>query len=541
MKVCKAFDYFTAGTIEPSSLKVSLPLGEFAPVVLYNNRVASGGALPSGTALKTFESAAAAGGIARVGTGTEGDGYAYADLSQASAATIDTLKAAVSTEHYLEKLDNYCGDYYNGVLRGIYGTSNGDLNTNRPEHLGSCKFNINVNQVTAMADTTQNGGVKPAGSSAAVSITGNKSHLFHKAVSEHGYIMILGFARVRDQVYSQGIDRDDSKVSPLEFFNPYFTFLSDQEIKNKELYLNGDGNDDKTFAFQESWAEYRYSLSKASGYMDVKAPNTIGKLWSYATEFPGLPVLNESWISENRDFVARTLTTGTSSPYDYFAEFRIDITETSTVGTAVLPGTRGNYDSYNNPYDNGSWNWLTDLFNGGKRNQYDQAAGINPYLLLQNGFGSPGNYSYQVGKNEEEPYKFKANLLQSKTLNKIWNKGFITIGDVTPDSCAYVAGYVNKKIDEEKKELFNAGVKNMEELYPNNKVIVDNKIQNVDTVFTQLLLILPDLVRVAETKFSEPGSVSGMSAKDAAGTYGEQIITAIESILESPTKTNKED
>lgn len=51
-----------------------------------------------------------------------------------------------------------------------------------------------------------------------------------------------------------------------------------------------------------------------------------------------------------------------------------------------------------------------------------------------------------------EPYKFKENLLQSKTLNKVWNKGYITIGRVTPESCAYVAGYVNKKVDDNEKE-----------------------------------------------------------------------------------------
>lgn len=41
--------------------------------------------------------------------------------------------------------------------------------------------------------------------------------------------------------------------------------------------------------------------------------------------------------------------------------------------------------------------------------------------------------------------KLKQPLFTSKTLQKIWRKGFITIGQVTAESCAYVARYVQKK------------------------------------------------------------------------------------------------
>lgn len=57
-------------------------------------------------------------------------------------------------------------------------------------------------------------------------------------------------------------------------------------------------------------------------------------------------------------------------------------------------------------------------------------------------------------------YKFKdqkiwkttrgVTLYTSETLDKIWGKGFTTIGDVTFESAAYVARYVTKKINGEK-------------------------------------------------------------------------------------------
>jgi len=51
-------------------------------------------------------------------------------------------------------------------------------------------------------------------------------------------------------------------------------------------------------------------------------------------------------------------------------------------------------------------------------------------------------------------------LYVSETLNKIWGKGYCVIGDVTFDSAAYVARYIEKKLltsDQEKKDAHYKG------------------------------------------------------------------------------------
>lgn len=48
-------------------------------------------------------------------------------------------------------------------------------------------------------------------------------------------------------------------------------------------------------------------------------------------------------------------------------------------------------------------------------------------------------------------------IYTSKMLEKIWGKGFCTIGEVTFESCAYVARYVIKKINGEKAESHYKG------------------------------------------------------------------------------------
>lgn len=108
--------------------------------------------------------------------------------------------------------------------------------------------------------------------------------------------------------------------------------------------------------------------------------------------------------------------------------------------TVSFPGLDGSTDSpsndwdfsngYNNPYDNGGWNFLSDLFTGDDRARYDKAydqwladtqyqrmvedmkkAGLNPYLLMQNGFGSPGNYAYQSSSKEGSKDSLKQLLM----------------------------------------------------------------------------------------------------------------------------------
>lgn len=43
-------------------------------------------------------------------------------------------------------------------------------------------------------------------------------------------------------------------------------------------------------------------------------------------------------------------------------------------------------------------------------------------------------------------------IYKSETLNKIWNKGFVSIGEVTFESCAYTARYIMKKINGDQAE-----------------------------------------------------------------------------------------
>lgn len=55
-----------------------------------------------------------------------------------------------------------------------------------------------------------------------------------------------------------------------------------------------------------------------------------------------------------------------------------------------------------------------------------------------------------------QPCPESPNISISPWLSNIWKKGFVSVGDVTPASCSYVAGYVNKKAENDERDKYLA-------------------------------------------------------------------------------------
>ena len=74
------------------------------------------------------------------------------------------------------------------------------------------------------------------------------------------------------------------------------------------------------------------------------------------------------------------------------------------------------------------------------------------------GLGRPHYHAILYGVDFKDKEVFKTSkagslIYKSETLDNIWQKGFTSIGDVTFESCAYVARYVTKKINGEKAKF----------------------------------------------------------------------------------------
>ncbi len=292
----KRFDYFTSCLTAPQKgSAVSLPLGTEAPIA--TDAAALGVLTVKSTAQSNLQKIILGtdSGIALSSTTGGADLDLYADLTNASAATINDIRLAFQTQRLLER-DARSGTRYVEALKAHWGVTSPDFRLQRAEFLGGGSTPVNV---TPVAQTS--GQTTPVAGDTPGSLTGfgtaAGTHSFSKSFVEHG--VMIGLVNVRgDITYSQGLDRMWSKSTRYDFFYPVLSQIGEQSVLNKEIWLSSDANDDLVFGYQERYAEYRHINSKLSGLMRPDAASTLAS-WHLSEDFGSLPTLGSSFISAN--------------------------------------------------------------------------------------------------------------------------------------------------------------------------------------------------------------------------------------------------
>ena len=217
----------------------------------------------------------------------------YADLSTATAATINQLREAFQIQKLYER-DARGGTRYTEIIRSHFGVVSPDARLQRPEYLGGGRERINIHPLaqTSSTDTTT-----PQGNMAAFGTTGGRMGGFNKSFTEH--CVVIGMACVyADLNYQQGLNRMWSRQDRWDFYWPALAHIGEQAVLNQEIYAQGTSDDEGVFGYQERYAEYRYKPSMITGIMRSDATNSLDN-WHVAIDFGSLPALNASFIEEN--------------------------------------------------------------------------------------------------------------------------------------------------------------------------------------------------------------------------------------------------
>lgn len=291
-------DYFTASRPwEQKGPSITVPLGTSAPIKgigLLNTQAPSAGSAAvretgaTGTTTYPFYTQNTTPGSAtffRMAQGTAGGNpLITADLSAASAITVNLLREALALQRFEEARARY-GSRYTEYLRYL-GVRSSDARLQRPEYLGGGRNTIQFSEVLQTAEGVDT----PVGELRGHGIAAARSNRYRRFFEEHGYVLTLLSVRPK-AIYMQGLPRTWNRRVKEDFWQKELEHIGQQEILNKELYA-AHTSPNGTFGFQDRYDEYRRAVSTVSG----EFRSSLLDFWHFARNFSSDPALNSTFV-----------------------------------------------------------------------------------------------------------------------------------------------------------------------------------------------------------------------------------------------------
>lgn len=213
--------------------------------------------------------------------------------SAQGALTINGLRQLFALQHYKELIGRG-GARYPEVTANFFGVRLPDLYVDRPAYLGGMYSDVSVGEVLQTSQSTTGASGSAQGYRAGVASVYGKSKTMRYRCRMHGFL--LGILRVLPEAtYMQGVERMWHRESLFDFAWPQFANIGEQEIYNRELYVDGSDEDDLVFGYAPRYAEYKDSCSHVNGEF-----RTDLRYWHFGRNFSERPSLNAAFIKADQ-------------------------------------------------------------------------------------------------------------------------------------------------------------------------------------------------------------------------------------------------
>ena len=369
LPVNRTFDYFSSGLPEPErplpgyTGGMTLPLGTTAPIITGDNinystvyqstpqnfRILKIDGTEPGT--KGNLGYSSNGTLEDIGTaGTEGSlrfipRNLYADLTNATAATVNALRLSFAIQRIMERSAIY-GNMYRDVLRQ-WGSVASSMDTMIPEYLGGNREYINIETVLQNSETSSS---SPLGDTGAFSVTTSTNQDFTKSFTMHDMLIGLIAVRVDEHKYSQGIPKQLKRDKALDHYWPELAHIGNMPVYNYEIYaqadtvvdVNGNPVNNGVFNYKEAWQEYIVTQNRATGEMNPVYTQSLDS-WHYGDKYASLPVFGDSWMQESIYNIDRTLAVQSSEANQFFGDFYFEEEVSAPIPLNRIPGLIDHY------------------------------------------------------------------------------------------------------------------------------------------------------------------------------------------------------
>lgn len=283
-------DYFTSALPTPQrGPDVTLPIAGQANVVLSETNNAGRFVAPNGASMappdrydviaSNINSATSGYSISAAPSKTESgysltydpNGSLKADLSTATAVTINDLRRAIALQKFYE-ISARAGSRYKEMIMGHFHVTSSDARLQRPEYLGGGVSTINISEIP---QTSATGSASPQGNLAGKGFGIGRSIRSSFFAEEHGYLIGI-LSIVPDAIYFQGINKSWNRLNQEDYYWPSFAHLGEQPILKSELYCPTDSNTfSQLFGYSPRYAEYKYAPNTIHGLFRTQLANWI--------------------------------------------------------------------------------------------------------------------------------------------------------------------------------------------------------------------------------------------------------------------------